>query len=73
MKQIADARDAEWQSGRAEDQSPTSQFKARIREAVKKKVKDEPVGKADSRAVPREGGSAAIARRARNGSSYIRR
>src|SRR5262245_39219285 len=43
MKQIADARDAEWQSGRAEDQSPASQFKARIREAVKKKVKDEPV------------------------------
>jgi bifunctional non-homologous end joining protein LigD len=45
MKQIADARDAEWQSGRAEDQSPGSQFKARIREAVKKKVKDEPVGR----------------------------
>ena len=43
MKQIADARDAEWQSNRVEDQSPTSQFKARIREAVKKKVKDEPV------------------------------
>ena len=43
MKQIADARDAEWQSGRAEDQSPTSQFKARIREAIKKKVKNEPV------------------------------
>jgi len=43
MKQIADARDAEWQSARAEDQSPTSQFKARIREALKKKVKDEPV------------------------------
>ena len=42
MKQIADARDAEWQSGRAEDQSPTTQFKARIREAIKKKVKDEP-------------------------------
>jgi len=37
MKQIGDARDAEWQSGRADDQSPTSQFKARIREAVKKK------------------------------------
>ena len=37
MKQIADARDAEWQSGRAEDQSPASQFKARIREAIKKK------------------------------------
>src|SRR6267142_4559354 len=51
MKEIADARDAEWQSGRAEDQSPTSQFKARIREAIKKKVKDEPVGKAHSRAV----------------------
>lgn len=45
MKQIADARDAEWQSGRAEDKSPTSQFKARIREAVKKKVKDEPAGR----------------------------
>ena len=43
MKQIADARDAEWQSGRAEDQNPTSQFKARIREAIKKK-----------RVVPRE-------------------
>ena len=37
MTQIADARDAEWQSGRAQDQSPASQFKARIREAVKKK------------------------------------
>jgi bifunctional non-homologous end joining protein LigD len=51
MKQIADARDAEWQSGRAEDQSPTSQFKARIREAVKKKAKDEPVEQAHSGAV----------------------
>jgi bifunctional non-homologous end joining protein LigD len=37
MKQIADARDAEWQSGRAEDQSASSQFKARIRETIKKK------------------------------------
>ena len=37
MKQIADERDAEWQSNRVEDQSPSSQFKARIREAVKKK------------------------------------
>ena len=36
MKQIADARDAEWQSNRLEDQSPTTQFKARIREAIKK-------------------------------------
>ena len=50
MKEIADARDAEWQSGRAEDQSPTSQFKARIREAIKKKAKDEPAGQAHSRA-----------------------
>jgi bifunctional non-homologous end joining protein LigD len=45
MKQIADERDAEWQSKRVEDQSPTSQFKGRIREAVKKKVKDETVGR----------------------------
>src|SRR5437867_3865281 len=35
MKQIADARDAEWQSNRLEDESPTSQFSARIRNAVK--------------------------------------
>src|SRR5262245_26960327 len=49
MKQIADARDAEWQSNRLDDQSPTTQFKARIREAIKKKVKDEPV-KRDRRA-----------------------
>jgi len=49
MKQIADARDAEWQSGRAEDQSPTSQFKARIREAIKKKVQGESLGR-DQRA-----------------------
>jgi bifunctional non-homologous end joining protein LigD len=38
MKQIADARDAEWQSNRLEDESPTSQFKARIRDAIKKKA-----------------------------------
>jgi bifunctional non-homologous end joining protein LigD len=50
MKQIADARDAEWQSNRVEDQSASSQFKARIREAIKKKAKDEPVGRAHSRA-----------------------
>jgi bifunctional non-homologous end joining protein LigD len=37
MKEIADERDAEWQSNRVEEQSPTSQFKARIREAIKKK------------------------------------
>jgi bifunctional non-homologous end joining protein LigD len=43
MKQIAEARDAEWQSNRVDDQSATSQFKARIREAIKKKVNDEGV------------------------------
>jgi len=45
MKQIADARDAEWQSNRVEEQSATSQFKARIRQAIKKKVKGEPVAR----------------------------
>ena len=45
MKQIAEARDAEWQSNRAEEQSATSQFKARIREAVKKKVNNELAGR----------------------------
>ena len=45
MKQIAAARDAEWQSNRVEDQSATSQFKARIREAVKKKVNDKVAGR----------------------------
>src|SRR6202030_1895040 len=37
MKQIAEDRDAEWQSNREADQSPTSKFKARIRETLKKK------------------------------------
>ena len=38
MKQIAQDRDAEWESNREEqDTSPTSKFKARIRKAVKKK------------------------------------
>jgi bifunctional non-homologous end joining protein LigD len=37
MQQIADQRDAEWESNRETDQSQTSQFKARIREAIKKK------------------------------------
>ncbi len=46
MKQIAEARDAEWESGREADESPTSQFKARIRDAIKKKEKDEVVGQA---------------------------
>jgi bifunctional non-homologous end joining protein LigD len=37
MNQIAEDRDAEWQSNREADESPTSKFKARIRETLKKK------------------------------------
>jgi hypothetical protein len=37
MQQIAKDRDAQWESGREADESPTSQFKARIRAALKKK------------------------------------
>src|SRR4029077_19428967 len=37
MQKIAEERDAEWESNRDTDQSQTSQFKARIREALKKK------------------------------------
>jgi bifunctional non-homologous end joining protein LigD len=44
MKQIADARDAEWESNRQTDESPASQFKARIRKTVKKNENDEIVG-----------------------------
>jgi bifunctional non-homologous end joining protein LigD len=44
MKQIAAERDAEWESNRPADESATSKFKARIREAVKKKVSDEAGG-----------------------------
>jgi bifunctional non-homologous end joining protein LigD len=44
MKQIAEARDAEWESGRATDEGPTSQFKARIRATIKKKAKDAGIG-----------------------------
>jgi len=43
MAQIAEARDAEWESGREADESPTSQFKSRIRAAIKKKQNDEVV------------------------------
>ena len=39
MQQIAKDRDAEWESGREADESPTSQFKARIRAALKKKTR----------------------------------
>src|SRR6266436_3131178 len=34
MKQIAEDRDAEWESNRQTDEGPTSQFKARIRKAM---------------------------------------
>src|SRR5207253_674882 len=44
MKQIAEARDAEWESNRETEESPTSKLKARIREAIKKKANDEIVG-----------------------------
>jgi bifunctional non-homologous end joining protein LigD len=46
MKQIADARDAEWESNREADESPASRFKARIKKAIKKKENDEVVGQA---------------------------
>jgi len=46
MDQIAKARDAEWESGREADESPTSKFKARIRNAIKKKEKGDVIGQA---------------------------
>ncbi len=47
MKQIAEDRDAEWESNREEkDASATSRFKTRIRESIKKKANDEVVGQA---------------------------
>jgi bifunctional non-homologous end joining protein LigD len=46
MEQIAEARDAEWESNRQTDESPTSQFKARIKKAIKKRENDEVVGQA---------------------------
>jgi bifunctional non-homologous end joining protein LigD len=46
MQQIAAARDAEWESGRPIDESPTWQFKARIREAIASKAKAQTVGQA---------------------------
>jgi bifunctional non-homologous end joining protein LigD len=46
MKQIAEDRDAEWESNREPDESSTSKFKARIREVIKKKTNDEIVGQA---------------------------
>ena len=55
MQQIAKDRDAEWESGREADESPTSQFKARIRAALKKKEKDEVVGQAPRLPVAKRG------------------
>jgi bifunctional non-homologous end joining protein LigD len=55
MKQIAEARDAEWESNRETDQSATSKFKARIREAVKKKANGEIVGQTHRRPAPKHG------------------
>jgi len=51
MKQIAEARDAEWESNRQADESPTSKFKARIRQALKKKASGEVVRQAHLPAV----------------------
>jgi bifunctional non-homologous end joining protein LigD len=55
MEQIARDRDAEWESGREADESPTSQFKARIRDAIKKKTKDEVVGQVHRRPAAKRG------------------
>ena len=46
MKQIGEDRDAEWESNRETEESPTSRFKARIRQAIKKKENGEIVGQA---------------------------
>jgi bifunctional non-homologous end joining protein LigD len=52
IKQIAEDRDAEWESNRDEkDASATSKFKARIRESIKKKANGEIVGQGHSPAV----------------------
>jgi bifunctional non-homologous end joining protein LigD len=55
MEQIAEARDAEWESGREADESPTSKFKARIRKAIKKNESDEVVEQARHPSVPKRG------------------
>jgi bifunctional non-homologous end joining protein LigD len=54
MKQIAQDRDAEWKSNREADENPTSKFKARIREMVKRD---------DVRASERDNGRDAAPRR----------
>jgi bifunctional non-homologous end joining protein LigD len=55
MEQIAEARDAKWESGREADESPTSKFKARIRNAIKKKENHEVVGPADRLSAAKRG------------------
>jgi bifunctional non-homologous end joining protein LigD len=55
MEQIAEARDAEWESGREADESPTSQFKAHIRATIKEKAKDAVVGQAHRLPVAKRG------------------
>src|SRR5207302_8761706 len=56
MKQIAEARDAEWESNRDEkDASATSRFKARVRESIKKKENGETVGQPRRLAARKQG------------------
>jgi bifunctional non-homologous end joining protein LigD len=55
MQQIAKDRDAEWESGREADESPSSQFKARIRAALKKKGNDEVVEHVPRQSVTKRG------------------
>jgi bifunctional non-homologous end joining protein LigD len=73
MKQIAEARDAEWESNREVDESPTSKFKARIRQAVKKKQNDEGVRQTHLPAVAsvKEGRLPAAKRGNRSGRSTV--
>ena len=56
MKQIAEARDAEWESNRDEkDASATSRFKARVRESIKKKANGEIVGQSRRLSAEKQG------------------
>src|SRR5207249_3252175 len=58
MKQIADARDAEWESNRKEiDESATSTFKTRIRQAISKKNENDKVVEQAPRLASRKRGS----------------
>ena len=55
MNQIAEDRDAEWESGRENDESAKSKFKARIREAMEKKKKNQIAGPAHRRPTEKAG------------------